>query len=770
PADEETGQFDDASSTTPEERFERFEQHRAMLAASPFKEVPWQFVGPTNLSGRVTDVAVATPRGETYVIYAATATGGLWKTENDGTSWDPIFESEITAALGDVTIDPSNQETIWLGTGEQNIFRSSNAGAGVYRSTDGGATWEHRGLAGTLTIARIVVHPTDSNTVYVAASGHEWTHNEERGVYRTRDAGETWEKILYIDRETGAIDLIIDETKPKILYASTWQRIRKPWNDPRNEPDYRGSGIHRSMDGGDTWQEINVGLPEAQHRGRIGIDIARSNPSVLYAFVDNYEIEASAEEGGTDSYGREVEGTIRGSQIYRSDDRGSNWRKVSEDSPRVSRIGSTYGWVFGQIRVDPTNEDKIFVMGIGLNVSEDGGQTYSTLRGMHADHHALWIDPLNPNYLVNGNDGGMAISLDGGEKWRTSVENLPAVQFFDVAVDMAEPFRIYGSVQDHGSYRGEISFRRGRNSQRTIRPVTFERAPGWEGSDHQIDPTDPDIVYAAGFYGDISRTDLSTNDRQRIVPEAAEGEPALRGQWVAPFLISPHNPRIIYHGMNILFRSMHRGDVFEAISPDLSHNDPDKIGDIQYQTLTSIAESPLLFGAIYVGTDDGRLHRTMDSGANWTDLTSKLAQDRWVSRVIASQYSEGRVYVAQNGKRQDDFTPYLWRTDDGGESFVNIASGIPLGPVNAVAEDPKVDGLLYVGTDTAVYVSRDHGGSWEALSQDLPTNYVHDLTVHPRDDFLIAGTHGRGVWALDLIPVRDPESKDDEEEEGDDKE
>ena len=742
-------------------RFAGWDRHREMVSSSPYQELGWQFVGPTNLSGRVTDLDVVAPRGESYTMIAATASGGLWRTDNEGVTWEPIFENEITAAFGDVTLDPNDPDTIWVGTGEQNIFRSSNAGAGLWRSTDGGDTWEHKGLADTHTIARIVVHPHDSNTIYVAASGREWTHNPERGVYRSKDGGDTWESILFIDDETAALDLVLDESKPEILYATTWQRIRKRWNDPRNDENTSGSGVWRSLDGGDSWHPINDGLPIPAYRGRIGIDIARSNPSVLYAFVDNYE-RLPLEEEGLDSYGRPLQGRIKGSEVYRTDDRGETWRKVSEDSDRVARIGSTYGWVFGQIRVDPTNEDKIYVMGVQLHMSEDGGQSYRVLRGMHADHHALWIDPRNPDYVVNGNDGGVVVTYDGGENWRQFLDNLPAVQFFDIEVDNGDPFKVYGSVQDHGSFSGEINVGRRRDR---IRPVDFDRAPGWEGSDHQIDPTDPDIVYAAGFYGSIYRTDLRTNERTQIMPKAPEGEPPLRGQWVAPFLLSPHNPRVLYHGMNKLFRSMDRGDVFHAISPDLSYNDVEKIGDIQYQTITTITESWHTFGELYAGTDDGRFHKTPDSGATWIELTDQLAPDRWISRAVASRHADGTVYVAQNGKRNDDFTPYLWRTDDGGESFVDIAGGIPLGPINAIVEDPEVPGLVYVGTDIGVYVTWDHGATWDALVTDLPTTYVHDLDIQEREDFLVAGTHGRGVWVLDLRPLREPEAEEEEAEE-----
>jgi photosystem II stability/assembly factor-like uncharacterized protein len=420
----------------------------------------------------------------------------------------------------------------------------------------------------------------------------------------------------------------------------------------------------------------------------------------------------------------------------------------------MTRLAATYGWVFGQIRVDPVDPDTVYVMGLALNVSNDGGKSFRRLRGMHGDHHALWIDPANPRYLVNGNDGGVAISYDGGERWRTFYENLPMVQFYNVGLDMAEPFRVYGSVQDHGSFRGVVDLSRGRDR---VRATEWERAPGGEASYHAIDPTDENVVYHESFYGSIRRAHMDTGERVRLELPTEDGAAALRGQWLAPFLISPHNPRVIYHGMNRLFRSMDRGDDFEAISPDLSFDRDDSKGDIPYQTITTISESPKRFGLVYAGTDDGRLHVTKDGGATWTELgTDRFAPGRAFSRVEASRHGEGIVFAAQNGKRNDDFTPYLWMSNDHGATWRSIARGIPIGPINVVREDPKNADVLYVGTDLGVYVSSDRGGSWDALVGGLPNTFVHDLAVHERDDVLVAGTHGRGVWVLDVRAIQDP--------------
>jgi len=738
-------------STDPAVRLQMYEAHVAMEENSPFKNHPWQFIGPTNISGRMTDIAVVTPKGESYTIYVAGASGGVWMTKNEGVTWEPIFQEEASTSIGEVTVAPSDQDIIWVGTGEANIFRSSMAGAGIYKSVDGGESWEHKGLAGTLTIPRIIVHPTNPDIVYVAASGHEWTNDEYRGLYKTTDGGDSWEKILYIDEETGVIDLVMHPTDANTLYAATWQRIRDKWNDPRNEDDYTGSGIYKTTDGGTSWTEVNDGLPAPRYRGRIGIDIAHSNPDVLYAFVDNYETAREAPEGATDAYGRPRGPVIQGATVFRSDNGGGDWTRMSESDAYMQGLSGTYGWVFGQMRVDPNDENRIYVMGLALNVSDDGGKSFRPLPGMHGDHHGLWIDPANSDYLVNVNDGGVAISYDGGEDWRTFYDNLPLVQFFNVAHDMGDPFRVYGSIQDHGSYRGIVDLSRGRNN---IPPAQFEGAPGGEGSSHVIDPTDPDIVYSAGFYGTIQRSNMATGETESVVPRAPEGELGYRGQWVAPFIISPHNPRVIYHGMNYLFRSMHRGDSWERISPDLTFNDPDKYGDIPYQTLFSIAESPFKFGLLYVGTDDGRVWRTDNGGTDWKEINRGVPV-KWVAELVASMYDEGTVFMAQNGKRDDDFAPYLWKSTDYGEHWTSIVNNIPSGPVNVIKEDPKNENILYVGTDLGMYVSLNGGAEWHALpGGELPSSFYQDLVIHPEEDILIAATHGRGLWALDVRPIQ----------------
>lgn len=736
-----------------EMRMDLFGKHLSMKESSALKDLNWQLIGPTNISGRCTDVEVVAPRGDNYTIYVAAASGGVWKTVNEGTSWAPIFDQEASTTIGDIALDPQNPDVLWVGTGEANIFRSSMAGSGIYRTSDGGKTWKHMGLTNTLTISRILIHPENSNIVYVAASGHEWTNNKERGVYKTIDGGVNWEKVLYIDEMTGAIDLVMDPTQPDVLYAATWQRKREKWNDPRIEQGFKNSGVWKSTDAGKNWKPINKGLPEAKFRGRIGIDIAKSNPNVLYAFVDNYEIAYKKYEGNeTDSYGRPKGGVIKGASVYRSDDKGDSWTLVSglsEDMKKyMERHSSTYGWVFGQIRVDPNDENTIYTMGLGLHISTDGGKTFKQLRGMHGDHHGLWIDPENSNYLVNTNDGGIYLSYDKGENWRSYTDRLPLVQFFNIGYDMDNPFRVYGSVQDHGSFSGIVDLKRGRDA---IPSVDFIRAPGGEGSTHAIDPTNPNIVYSAGFYGTISRTDLSKSWQEgykNLLPKVYKYEAPLRGQWVAPFIISPHNNEIIYHCMQYVFRSENRGDTWEKISQDLSYNNKDKMGDIPYQTIFALSESPLKYGLLYAGTDDGRAYVSKKGEKVWTEISDGLVKDKWISRVVASKYDLETVYLTQNGKRDDEFAAYVWKSTDMGKTWQDISANIPLGPVNVIREDPVDKNILYVGTDIGVYVSKDQGKSWEVLG-NLPSTYVHDLRIHPRDNIIVIATHGRGIWALD---------------------
>lgn len=737
------------------QRVELFSKHTALKQESPYKDLRWQYVGPTNISGRCTDVEAVSPRGSNYLIWVGSATGGVWKSTNEGTTFVPVFDDMPTASIGDIAIDPKNNDVVWVGTGEANIFRSSNSGCGVFKTTDGGNSWQLMGLENTSTIARVRINPVNTDIVYVAATGHEWTPNEERGLFRTANGGKTWEKILYIDQNTGVADLLLDPRNPNVLYATTWERMRLKWNDPRTYEHTLNCGIWKSTDAGKTWKQINKGLPEPNHRGRIGIDLCLTKPDVIYAYVDNYEIARTAKPGETDAYGRQKQDEIKGATIYRSDNAGESWYQVSGLTPQtqsyMERHSGTYGWVFGQIRVDPNDENTIYTLGIQLHTSTDGGKTFTSLRGPHADHHGLWIDPENSDYLLNVQDGGLTISYDRGKTWKYPIDVLPLAQFYNVAYDMSEPFRVFGSIQDHHSYYGPVQIPRNRTN---IRPVEFKNILGAEGSSHAIDTRDNNTVYSSTFYGALARANIDNYPagRKDLLPTTHPDGTRLRGQWVAPTILSPHNQDIVLHGMQYVMRSPDKGDTWEFISPDLTNNDPRKMGDINYQTIQTIDESPLKAGVIYAGTDDGHVWRTLDGGKNWKEIRSGAMPERWVSRVVASKWEPGTVYVTQTGRRDDDFQVYLWKSTNYGDTWTDISGNLPVGPLNVIREDPVDPSVLYVGTDGSVYISKTGGRRWDVLG-DLPFAYVHDLQVHPRDNMIIIATHGRGIFVLDANPL-----------------
>lgn len=743
-------------NTDPAQRLEWFEQHMAMKAETPFQSLEWRFIGPDIIGGRATDVEV--PKGSRLVIYAGSATGGAWKTENAGITWTPILDDQATQSIGDIAISESDPNVVWIGTGEANIFRASTAGSGVYKSTDAGKTWTHMGLTGTHTIGRVIIHPTNPDIVYVAASGHEWTENPDRGVFKTTNGGRTWEKVLYINERVGVWDLAMDPTDPNTVYASSWNRIRQRWSDPMPGGE---DGLHKTTDGGRTWKPINAGLPDTELTGRIGISLCLGKPNVLYAYVDNHNLGREAREGERDAYGRQKVGRqIIGAEVYRSDDRGENWTKVSVSDARMETFGGTYGWVFGQIRVDPSDENTVYIMGLGLSRSTDGGRTWTSINyeGLHGDHHALWIDPEDSNYLINGNDGGVNLSYDGGASWRHFHKEIPTIQFYNVAFDMATPFHVYGSVQDHNTHRGRVDWGQARRSRGLVAPPVWERSPGGEGTLIAIDPNNT-TLYASTFYGRLQRSEYQDGawESVDIAPQAEEGEPPLRGQWLAPTILSPHDPSVLYHGFQYVFRSRDQGNTWERISEDLTYNDPEKQGvlpyAIPYATLTALSESPLRAGVLYAGTDDGRAWVTRNDGASWTEITDGLPYNKHVWSMSASKYDVGTVYITLVGRHDDDFNPYMFKSTDFGETWVSIAGNIPGGPVNVVREDPRVDNVLYAGSDLGVYASVDGGGSWHVVGSGLPNTYVWDLGVHPRDNTLVIATNGRGMWVIDDVSV-----------------
>jgi photosystem II stability/assembly factor-like uncharacterized protein len=753
-----------------------FGTHQAMTAASPYKALSWQSIGPANNTGRLTSIAVADDNGR-RTIYVGAATGGVWKSEDRGDTWRPIFEHEATASIGDVAVAPSAHDIVWVGTGEDNLFRAGIAGTGIYKSIDAGKTWRHMGLTDSGTIGRVLVHPTNPNIVYVAASGHEWTPNEMRGVFKTTNGGRTWAKVFYRGTYTGAVDLVMDPSDPNTLYAAMWQRVRRKWNDPRVEPGFNEGGIWKTTDAGNTWTAINDGLTPAEFRGRVGIDISRSNPNVIYAIIDSADAGRPAKAGERDAYTRPLppgSNIIKGLEVFRSDNKGQSWRKVSgltaATALNMMSLGNTYSWVFTQIRVDTKDENTVYVLALGVSVSHDGGATFTEYLAGGGDNHRMWIDPADPKTTYVAADSGFTMTRDGGVT-RKVASGIQGTQFYNVEVDNQTPFYVYGSIKDTGSRRVALDLSSGRD---TMKPLNWQSAPGGEGSNQAIDPTGPNIVYSHGYYGNFTRTDLSPQaaaarggggGRGRgaskdIRPKIAQGEPELRAQWMAPIIVSQFDHNTIYAGYQYVYRSHDRGDTWERISGDLTDNNTAQMGvnpfAIPYQTITQIAESPRKPGVLYVGTDDGHVHVTMDDGKTWTELTKNapLATRKWVSRLVASKYDDATVYLAQRGREDDDFAPYLWKSTDYGKTWKSIIGKIPSGSINVIREDPTVPNLLYAGNDFGVYVSTNGGQKWSVLGGNLPTGEVSDLQIQPRDNIIIIATYGQGMWVMDALKVR----------------
>ena len=785
-----------------EVRKQSFEQRKQMQGESLFKDLRFRCVGPVVMSGRVVDVE-PNPKNP-YSFFVAYATGGVWKTTNNGLRYTPLFEGQNAVTIGDIAVDQRNPDIIWIGTGENNSQRSSYAGTGIYKTTDGGKTWQFLGLGETHHIGRILIDPRNSDVVYVAAMGHLYTTNPERGVYRTTDGGKTWQKILYVNERTGFIDLAMDPKNPDVIYAAAWERERKAWNFVEGG---EGSGIYKSTDGGDHWTRLSGGFPQGKYVGRIGLAVYPQNPNIVYALVDNQQPRPPKDQEEFDPLTPKkllkmnldqflafdddvIEGFLRriglhpdytaevvrdmlengeitlqdlidfirrnnphafdpiivGGEVYRSDDGGRTWHKRNEYY--IDSFYSTYGYYFGQIRVAPDNDQKIYILGIPLLTSDDGGRSFHWIggRGVHGDHHAFWIDPRYPDHLLDGNDGGLNVSYDGGKSW-LKLNYLPVGQFYAVAVDMAKPYNIYGGLQDNGVFKGS-------SRSRPLKGPQWQRLLGGDGMYVQVDPKDF-TVYTGYQFGAYYRIDPKTHRTKRITPLPRLHDPALRYNWTTPILLSSHNSDVLYFGANRIFRSMDRGDTWKAISPDLTTN-PKEIGDVPYATITTISESPLRFGIIYVGTDDGRVHLTRDGGLTWTEVGKNLPKEvkgLWCTRVVASKYDEATAYVTFTGYRNDDFRAFVYRTKDFGKTWQSLRNNLPEESVNVIREDPVNPHILYLGTDMGVFVSLDDGNSWQVLQAGLPIVPVHDLVVHPRDHEVVVGTHGRSIYVLKAEPI-----------------
>ncbi|MGB5820086.1 MAG: glycosyl hydrolase [Saonia sp.] len=807
-------QFPSTSSQTIQQALQLKAQ---MEASSLVRHIPFKNIGPTVMSGRVVDLDVNP--NEPTEFYVAYASGGLWYTNNNGTSFSPVMDTAETQNVGDIAVDWKSG-TIWIGTGENNSSRSSYAGTGILKSMDKGKIWKNMGLEDSHHIGRILINPNKPEELVVGVTGHLYSPNKERGVYKTTDGGKTWKKTLFINNETGIIDLAYDPGNFNTMYAAAWQKNRKAWDFTGNGPE---SGIYKSTDGGNTWAKVSVaesGFPTGYGVGRIGLAVFDEN--TVYAIHDSQFRRDKTEDAKKKSEGlskddfktMSVEDLVKltdkelndflktngfhekyradnikqmvrngavkpldlakylenansllfdtpviGAEVYRSDDGGIRWKKMNENY--IDDLFYSYGYYFAQIRVDAKNKDKIYTGGVPIIKSEDGGNSWTSINGdnVHADHHALWVNPKMPGHLINGNDGGVNISYDDGAHWIKN--NSPSVgQFYAINVDNEEPYNVYGGLQDNGVWKGPYNAKESSSWHQTGH-YTWKSILGGDGMQVQIDSRNSNTVYTGFQFGNYFRLDLANEKRKYIQPKHELGEAPYRFNWQTPILLSSHNQDILYLGSNKLHRSMNQGDDWETISGDLTKGG--KNGNVAYGTLTTISESSLKFGLIYTGSDDGLVQLTKNGGGSWVEIgkniilqDSKNSNDLskgtglWVSRVVASMHQKERVYVSLNGYRWDDFSPYLYMSNDYGATWKNISGTIPASPVNVILEDPENEHLLFVGTDNGVYVSFDQGGSWELFQNGIPNVAVHDLVIQPKAKHLLVGTHGRSIYQADI--------------------
>jgi photosystem II stability/assembly factor-like uncharacterized protein len=709
-------------------------QQPAPISTEALSNLTFRSIGPAVTGGRIHDVE-ARP-GDPSTIYAATASGGLWKTTNKGTTWQPLFDDQPVSTFGDVALAPSNRRVVWAGTGEQNNRQSSAWGNGVYRSTDGGQTWTHLGLEQTRHIGRIQVRPKDPDVAYVAALGTLWTPSEARGVYTTTDGGETWTKVLFVDRHTGVVDLAMHPDDPDVLYAAAYQRLRRTWGFNGSGP---GSGIYKTADGGASWTELTDGIP-AGDKGRIGIATTPAAPDRVYALVQH------AEEGGT----------------YRSDDAGRSWTKVNDLNPRPM--------YYSHIEAGPVEADRVFVMATEFYMSEDAGKTFTQMPtrpsydvGVHSDHHTLWVDPVDPEHLYLAGDAGLHESWDRGQTYRR-INNLPIGQFYAIGVDLRDPYRIYGGMQDNHSWMGPSATRRWKG----IIDDDWRQIGFGDGMYQQV--AGPRTVFVGSQNGDVSRVDPVTGDNMAVGPLEPEGE-NYRFDWVTPTHVSRHDSSTVYLGGNRLFISHDQGDTWtrtEDLTKDIERDSLSLMGvpgheamlskhdgTAGYSEITTIAGSPLSPDILWVGTDDGNVQVSRDGGDSWTEVGRNIdavGDTTYVSRVIASAAGEGMAYITLDAHRDGDFAPYVFKTTDFGRTWTEITDGLTTenaGSINVIVEHPENPNTLFLGTEHALFVSTNAGQRWAEVESGLPTTLYDDFKIHPREKDLVVGTHGRSLWILD---------------------
>ncbi|MAZ26184.1 MAG: hypothetical protein CL868_03775 [Cytophagaceae bacterium] len=713
------------------------------LDMSLVKNMKPRSIGPAGMSGRITAIDAVTSNPD--IIYAGSASGGLWKSTSGGVKWEPVFEHEETASIGAVAIQQSNPSVVWVGTGEGNPRNSVNGGYGIYKSLDGGKTWKNMGLKNTRHIYRVIIDPTNPDVVYAGAIGSPWGEHPERGVFKTTDGGKTWEKVLFVNNRTGAADLVMDPNNPNKLIAGMWEHHRDPYFFKSGGP---GSGLYITYDGGENWKKIKPedGLPEGE-LGRIGLAIAPSNSNIVYAYVESKK-----------------------NALYRSEDGGTSWKKVNDD---MNEIGNR-PFYYADIYVAPDNENRVYTIFTYVNVSEDGGKSFKELmpaygadNGVHPDHHAWFIHPKNPDFMMDGNDGGLYITRDGGKDWRF-VENLPVGQFYHVAVDNDYPYNVYGGMQDNGSWRGPAYVLKSQG----IRNSYWQEISFGDGFDVVPDPTDFEKGWSMSQQGYVGRFDAKTGNNYLVRPTHPDPDVQLRFNWNSAIAINPFQDKTLYFGSQFVHRSFDGGLTWEVISPDLTTNNPDQqkqaesggltmdaTGAENYNTIIVIEPSPAEMGLIWTGSDDGRVHVTRDGGGHWTEVTANLKglpAGSWISQIRASQNNPGQALLVANNYRRYDYTPYAYKTSNYGKSWERI-----VGPEDvesftlSIIEDPQVPELMFLGTDDGLYVSIDGAQNWAKWTEGFPTVPVRDMVIHPRENDLVLATFGRSFWVLDDIkPLR----------------
>jgi len=800
--------FAQGKPTTAAERIAGIEQRKMLNESSPLKDIKFRNIGPSNMSGRVVDVEVnpANPT-EFYVAYAS---GGLWHTTNNGQSLVPIFEKEATYSIGDIAVNWVSR-TIWVGTGESNSSRSSYSGNGIYKSSDNGKNWQYLGLPESHHIGKIILHPTNNNIAWVAAVGHLYSANKERGVYKTSDGGKSWKHSLFIDDNTGVIEMDINPKNSDELYACAWYRTRRAWNF---EEGGKTSGVYKSKDGGNTWNLISTpasGFAVGEKIGRIGIAVHAANPNIIYAVADNQNNRPDtaqkkqdtsyvlkdfkdiskenflllddkkldsflsdnrfAEKYTTATVKNMVrkdsikptaiydylfdantalfETPIIGCEVYRSNDAGITWKKVNS---KGLELYNTYGYYFGKLTVAADDENKLVIMGYDLEVSTDGGNTFKAKDKVatHADWHSCWINPTNNNHWIAGNDGGVNVTYDNGDHWFKA--NTPAVgQFYNITTDNAKPYNVYGGLQDNGVWYGS-STTKDSDQWNYENAYPWKRMGGGDGMQVQVDTRDNKTLYSGSQFGFYSRRSTDGGRGISIHPMHDLGTEAFRYNWQTPILLSKFNPDILYYGSNRFHRSMNKAETMETLTGDLTNGK--KEGDIPFGTSTTISESPLKFGLIYIGTDDGNIQVSKDGGYTFALVSKKLPQGLYVSRVRASQYKLSRVYATLNGYRNDHFAAHVYVSEDYGETWTAIGKNLPAEPVNVIIEDPKQEDILYLGTDHGLYTSFNKGQSFMSMNHHLPNVPVHDLVIQVRENELVVGTHGRSIFITKLDDVQ----------------